>query len=78
MVPDRRLPDGWMLIMVLNYLTSTAAINTEGLWIIGNTTCKRETKKAISLFWKQERANIIRAIRAPTANETEGVADLDW
>ena len=37
-----------------------------------------ETKKAISLFWKQERANIIRAIRAPTANETEGVADLDW
>ena len=37
-----------------------------------------ETKKAISLFWKQERANIIRAIRAPTANETEGMADLDW
>ena len=37
-----------------------------------------ETKKAISLFWKQERANIIRAVRAPTANETEGLADLDW
>lgn len=37
-----------------------------------------ETKKAISIFWKQERANIIRAVRAPTANETEGVADLDW
>ena len=37
-----------------------------------------ETKKAISIFWKQERANIIRAVRAPTANETEGIADLDW
>ena len=37
-----------------------------------------ETKKAISIFWKQERANIIRAVRAPTANDTEGVADLDW
>ena len=37
-----------------------------------------ETKKAISIFWKQERANIVRAVRAPTANETEGIADLDW
>ena len=37
-----------------------------------------ETKKAISIFWKQERANIIRAVRAPTSNDTEGVADLDW
>ena len=37
-----------------------------------------ETKKAIAIFWKQERANIIRAVRAPTANDTEGVADLDW
>ena len=29
---------------------------------------REETKKAISIFWKQERANIIRAIRAPTSN----------
>ena len=29
---------------------------------------REETKKAISIFWKQERANIIRAVRAPTAN----------
>ena len=39
---------------------------------------REETKKAISIYWKQERANIIRAVRAPTANQTEGVADLDW
>ena len=39
---------------------------------------REETKKAISIFWKQERANIIRAIRAPTSNQTEGLADLDW
>ena len=41
-------------------------------------SAREETKKAISIFWKQERANIIRAIRAPTANETDGIADLDW
>ena len=41
-------------------------------------SAREETKKAVSIFWKQERANIIRAIRAPTANETDGIADLDW
>ena len=41
-------------------------------------SARDETKKAISIFWKQERSNIIRAVRAPTANQTEGIADLDW
>mmetsp|Transcript_8255 Transcript_8255/g.11439 ORF Transcript_8255/g.11439 Transcript_8255/m.11439 type:complete len:158 (+) Transcript_8255:43-516(+) len=41
-------------------------------------SAREETKKAISIFWKQERANVIRAVRAPTANETDGIADLDW
>ena len=41
-------------------------------------SAREETKKAISIWWKQERANVIRAVRAPTANCTEGIADLDW
>ena len=41
-------------------------------------SARDETKKAITLYWKQERANIIRAVRAPTANSVEGIADLDW
>ena len=39
---------------------------------------KEETKKAISMWWKQEQANILAAIRGPTASETEGIADIDW
>jgi len=41
-------------------------------------SAREDTKKAVSIFWKQERANIIRAVRAPTANRNEGLADLDW
>ena len=47
-------------------------------YLARKVSAREETKKAISIFWKQERANIVRAVRAPTANETEGVADLDW
>ena len=39
---------------------------------------KEETKKAISMWWKQEQANILAAIRGPTASDTEGIADIDW
>ena len=41
-------------------------------------SAREETKRAIAIFWKQERANIVRALRAPTANQAEGISDLDW
>ena len=30
------------------------------------------------MWWKQEQANILAAIRGPTAADTEGIADIDW
>jgi hypothetical protein len=30
------------------------------------------------MWLKQEQANILAAIRGPTASETEGIADVDW
>lgn len=47
-------------------------------YLTRKVSAREETKKAITIFWKQERANIIRALRAPTAISTEGIADLDW
>ena len=47
-------------------------------YLTRKVSAREDTKKAVSIFWKQERANIIRAIRTPTANETDGIADLDW
>ena len=47
-------------------------------YLARKVSAREETKKAISLFWKQERANVIRAVRAPTANQVEGIADIDW
>lgn len=47
-------------------------------YLARKVSAREETKKAISIYWKQERANILRAIRIPTANQTEGIADLDW
>ena len=47
-------------------------------YLTRKVSARDETKKAISIFWKQERSNIIKAVRAPTANDSEGIADLDW
>ena len=47
-------------------------------YLTRKVSAREDTKKAITLFWKQERANIIRAVRAPTANAVEGLADIDW
>ena len=41
-------------------------------------TARDDIKKAISMFWKQEKSKIIQALRVPTANEIEGIADIDW
>ena len=37
-------------------------------YLTRKVSAREETKKAITIFWKQERANIIRALRAPTSN----------
>ena len=47
-------------------------------YLARKVSAREETKKAIVLFWKQERASVIRAVRAPTANDTEGFSDIDW
>ena len=39
---------------------------------------REDSQKAITLFWKQERANIVKAVRMATANDTEGIAEIDW
>ena len=63
-------------------MSEIVALNMEKEQLEGylsrKVSAREETKKAITIFWKQERANIVRAVRAPTANETEGIADLDW
>ena len=41
-------------------------------------SARDDIKKAISMFWKQEKSKILQALRIPTANETEGIADIDW
>lgn len=63
-------------------MSEIVALNMEKEQLEGylsrKVSAREETKKAITIFWKQERANIVRAVRAPTANQTEGIADLDW
>ena len=41
-------------------------------------SAREDTKKAISMFWKQEKTKIMQAVRVATASETEGIADIDW
>lgn len=41
-------------------------------------SAREDSQKAISLFWKQEKANIIKAVRMATANDTEGIGEIDW
>ena len=47
-------------------------------YLTRKVSAREETKKAVALYWKQERANVIRAVRAPTAQAVEGIADIDW
>ena len=35
-------------------------------YLTRKVSAREDTKKAIQIFWKQERANIIRAVRQPT------------
>ena len=36
-------------------------------------SAREDTKKAISMFWKQEKSKIMQAVRVATASETEGI-----
>lgn len=47
-------------------------------FLAAKVSSRDETKKAISMWWKQEQTNILAAIRGPTAHDTEGIADIDW
>ena len=47
-------------------------------YLVRKVSGREDSKKAISLFWKQERSNILNAVRMATANNTEGIADIDW
>ena len=47
-------------------------------YLARKVSAREDTKKAVQIFWKQERSNILRAVRAPTANRSEGIADIDW
>ncbi len=47
-------------------------------YLVRKVSAREDSKKAISLFWKQERANIMKAIRMATANDTEGIGEIDW
>ena len=41
-------------------------------------SARDDTKKAISMFWKQEKPKIMQAVRVATASDCEGIADIDW
>ena len=47
-------------------------------YLIKKVSAREDSKKAISLFWKQERSNIMQAVRMATANDTEGIGEIDW
>jgi hypothetical protein len=47
-------------------------------FLAAKVSSRDETKKAISMWWKQEQTNILAAIRGPTADDNEGIADIDW
>ena len=47
-------------------------------YLVKKVSAREDSKKAISLFWKQERSNIMQAVRTATANDTEGIGEIDW
>ena len=47
-------------------------------YLVKKVSAREDSKKAISLFWKQERSNIMQAVRMATANDTEGIGEIDW
>jgi len=46
--------------------------------VIRKVSARDDIKRAIQLWWKQESSSILSAIRAPTSNSTQGIADIDW